>query len=93
MRTTLDLPDELVEEARRLSGLRTKRATVIAALKHYVGERHRADLIARLGKTPLTITQEDLREMRQGDADPEPDAPLCVTLPLSEVARKRLLGR
>jgi Arc/MetJ family transcription regulator len=84
MRTTIDLPDELLEEAQRLSGSRTKRAAVVTALESYVKERHRQELIAMLGKTPLNLTHEQLREMRQGDTDPDPDAPLCVTLPLKE---------
>jgi len=67
MRSTLELPDELVEDAKRLSGLKTKRAVVHAALREFVNRRRRDQLRERLGKTDLRLTQEDLERMRAED--------------------------
>jgi len=64
MRSTIDLPDELLEEARRLSGLRTKRAVVIAALEEFIRQRRLARLRRRLGRTELQITLEELEQLR-----------------------------
>ncbi len=81
MRTTLDLPDGLVEEAQRLGGLPSKRAAVVEALREYVGAKLRAELIGMLGKTPMALTHEELREMWDDDGDPAPDQPMRLILP------------
>ena len=50
MRTTLNLDDELLEEAQRLTGLSEKTALVRAALEALI-ERESARRLARLGGT------------------------------------------
>ena len=55
MRTTLDLPDELVESARKALGFKSKTDTVVVALREVV-RRHRVDeLKALLGRVELDI--------------------------------------
>jgi hypothetical protein len=39
MRTTIDLPRDLVEEAKRLSGAPTKTATIVLALKDLIDRK------------------------------------------------------
>lgn len=39
MRTTIDLPGDLVEEAKRLSGAPTKTATIVMALKDLIDRK------------------------------------------------------
>ena len=39
MRTTVDLPGDLVEEAKRLSGAPTKTATIVMALKDLIDRK------------------------------------------------------
>ena len=48
MRTTLNIDDELLDRARRLSGLNEKAALVRAGLKALI-ERESAQRLARLG--------------------------------------------
>ena len=48
MRTTINLDDRLVEEARRLTGMTEKRALVHAGLRALI-ERESAKRLARLG--------------------------------------------
>ena len=47
MRTTMDLPEDLLEEARSLSGTRSKTAAVILALKDYI-DRKKIDGLRKL---------------------------------------------
>lgn len=47
MRTTLDLPEHLVEEARSAIGFKSKTDTVVFALREVV-RRHRIDDLKRL---------------------------------------------
>jgi len=81
MRTTLDLPEGLLAEAREVSHLRTNRAAVVAALDQFVKSHLRARLLARLGKTRLLITQDDVEVMREDDDDPVPGQPTRLILP------------
>ena len=47
MRTTIDLPVELVEEAKRLSGAPSKTATIVMALKTLI-DRKKVENLRRL---------------------------------------------
>jgi len=55
MRTTLDIPEPLLEEARRLLGFTSKTDTVIVSLRELI-RRHRLDeLKSMLGTVKLDI--------------------------------------
>ncbi|MGH9366300.1 MAG: type II toxin-antitoxin system VapB family antitoxin [Thermoanaerobaculia bacterium] len=62
MRTTLDLPDETLERARRAANLRTKRETVIAGLEELIRKGKREELRRLAGKIRLDV---DLTRSRQ----------------------------
>lgn len=47
MRTTLDIPEELLEEARRALGFKSKTDTIIVALRELL-RRHRIDELKEL---------------------------------------------
>ena len=64
MRTTLDLPDDLLEEAREVSGLPTKREVVAEALRQFIRRQRTEHLRGLLGKIDLDMTQEQLEWMR-----------------------------
>jgi Arc/MetJ family transcription regulator len=61
MRTNIELDDALVQQAIRLSGLRTKKEVVREALKNYVAWMKKKELLSLRGR----ITWEgNLKEMR-----------------------------
>lgn len=62
MRTTLDLPEELVEEARAALGFKSKTDTVVLALRELVRRRRVDDLKQLLGRVDLAI---DIAESRR----------------------------
>jgi Arc/MetJ family transcription regulator len=62
MRTTLDLPDELLEEARRLLGFKSKTDTVVLSLRELVRKRRVEELKDLLGSIELDI---DVAESRR----------------------------
>ena len=64
MRTTLDLDPELMEEARRISNGKSKKAVIEEALREFVNARLRRRLIERIGKWEIDLTPEDLRKLR-----------------------------
>jgi len=66
MRSTIDLPEGLLSEAQRLTGLKTKREVVAMALDELVRRRRLEDLRTRIGQG-FDLTQEDLEQMRADD--------------------------
>ena len=61
----MDLPEDLVEEARRAFHLKTKRETVIAGLKELVRKAHREELRRMAGRADLDL---DLARSRKKKA-------------------------
>ena len=55
MRTTLDLPEPLIEEARKSLGFKSKTDTVIVALRDLVRRKRIEELKAMLGSVRLEI--------------------------------------
>ena len=55
MRTTLDLPIELIEEAQRLLGFKSKTDTVIVSLRDLIRRRRITELKALMGTVQLDI--------------------------------------
>ena len=55
MRTTLDLPDELLEEARRLLGFKSKTDTVVMSLQELIRRKRIDQLKALAGQIELEI--------------------------------------
>jgi hypothetical protein len=55
MRTTLDLPEPLIEEARRLLGFKSKTDTVVVSLQELVRRKRIDELKSMLGKIKLEI--------------------------------------
>lgn len=55
MRTTLDLPEDLIEEARRALGFKSKTDTVVLALSELIRRRRVEELKALLGAVELEI--------------------------------------
>ena len=61
MRTNIEIDDEVLEEARRLTGLSTKRETVDYALRELVARQRRGDILSLRGKV---LWDGDLDESR-----------------------------
>jgi Arc/MetJ family transcription regulator len=55
MRTTLDIPEDLIEEARRLLGFKSKTDTVVVSLRELIRRRRIEELKALLGKVELDV--------------------------------------
>ena len=62
MRTTLDLPADLLEEARAALGFKSKTDTIVLALRELVRRQRLDELKALMGKIRLDI---DIPESRR----------------------------
>jgi len=67
MRTTLDLPLELLEEARLALGFKSKTDTVVLALRELVRRRRLDELKALMGRVELDV---DVARSRRRPAGP-----------------------
>jgi hypothetical protein len=65
MKTTVDIPDDELEDAMRFSRARTKREAIVTAIAEY-NRRHRmAELIKRGGSCPELLTVDELQQARR----------------------------
>jgi len=64
MRTTLTIPEDLIEEAMELSKAKTKNQLVKKALKAYINTIKRQRLIALKGTLDFDIDLDVLRERK-----------------------------
>lgn len=55
MRTTLDIPEPLIDEARRLLGFKSKTDTVVLSLQELIRRRRIEELKALMGAVKLEI--------------------------------------
>ena len=64
MKTTLDIPSDLINEAMRLTGAKTKRAAVLAALDDFSRRGRMREVAMRLGNSDTFMTALDLETLR-----------------------------
>jgi Arc/MetJ family transcription regulator len=62
MRTNIEIDDKLIEEAQRLSGLKTKRAVIDAALRMFVRVQHQKDVLQLAGKVEFWDDFDDRKD-------------------------------
>lgn len=64
MRTTIDLPQDLLDEAVSLSNMKTKTSVIISALEEYVRRKKVAGIKKYRGKIDLGIDLTVLRNRK-----------------------------
>jgi Arc/MetJ family transcription regulator len=69
MRTTLDLPDGLVEEAREAIGFKSKTDTVVFALKEVVRRKRKDELKDFITKVRFDFDPTELRKKERRELD------------------------
>ena len=68
MKTTIDIPDCVMEEAIKFTGAKTKRQAVVTAVEHFNRLKRLEKLNARVrGRFREFMTQAELKAMRATD--------------------------
>jgi Arc/MetJ family transcription regulator len=62
MRTNIEIDDKLMKEAQRLSGLKTKRAVIDAALRMFVRVKRQSDILKLAGKVEFWDDFDDRKD-------------------------------
>ena len=65
MPTNLAIDDRLLEEARRVGGQRTKKATVTEALEEYIQRRKQAKILKLFGTVEFDPTYDYKKQRRR----------------------------
>jgi len=65
MRTTLSVREDLIEEVKALSGVKTKKDAVEKALEEFIRRRKAKKLLDLEGKVELSFTLEEFIERRK----------------------------
>jgi Arc/MetJ family transcription regulator len=65
MRTTLDIPAELIEEARRVLGFKSKTDTVVLSLQELIRRKRIEELKSMMGAVKLDIQLPESRRRAQ----------------------------
>ncbi|MGH7214194.1 MAG: type II toxin-antitoxin system VapB family antitoxin, partial [Tepidisphaeraceae bacterium] len=65
VKTTIDIPDDVMKDAMKLTKASTKRDAVVRAMREYIRREKLAKLVRHFGTFKDFMTQEELREMRE----------------------------
>jgi Bacterial antitoxin of type II TA system, VapB len=65
MATNLAIDDQLLEEALRIGGQKTKRATVTEALSEYIQRRKQQQIVELFGKLDVDPTYDHKKQRRR----------------------------
>lgn len=65
MRSTIELDPALVEEAKSLTKIKTKKELINLSLRELIKKKRRDHLISLFGSRPIDMTLEDLDRLRE----------------------------
>jgi Arc/MetJ family transcription regulator len=67
MKTTIDIPDELLQDAMKFTHATTKRDAVVKALADFNRRQRMAALTKHMGTCTKLITPDELKAMRESN--------------------------
>ena len=67
MKTTIDIPEEVLREAMEFTGASTKREAIVTAVRDYNNRRKVAQLARHLGSCTELMTPAELEQLRSAD--------------------------
>ena len=65
MRSTIDIDETLLEEARRLTRAKTKKELVNLSLRELIRRRRREHLAGLFGSGAVAVSRDDVQKMRE----------------------------
>lgn len=67
MKTTIDIPDDALDEIMRLTRAKTKKEAVVMAIREFNRRRKLDEVLGQLGTFSDVMSQEELRKMREDE--------------------------
>ncbi|MBI5188234.1 MAG: type II toxin-antitoxin system VapB family antitoxin [Nitrospirae bacterium] len=68
MRATIDIDDKLIEEAKKLTAVKTKKELINLSLKELIKKKRIEHLLSLFGKSPIDITIKDVEKFREDES-------------------------
>ena len=65
MKTTVDIPDDELQDAIRFTKARTKREAIVTAIADFNRRRRMAELVRRAGSCADLMTADELQRLRR----------------------------
>lgn len=65
MKTTIDIPNDILNDVLKYSERKTKKEAILTALTDYLDRKKMADIALLKGSLKTVISQEELREQRE----------------------------
>jgi hypothetical protein len=67
MKTTVDIPEDELQDAMRFTRARTKREAIVTAIAEFNRRRRMAELVRHAGTCPELMTPDELARARRGE--------------------------
>ncbi len=64
MRATIDIDEKLLEEAKKLTSIKTKKELINVLLRDLIKKKRIEHLLSLYGTSPIDITLEDVEKFR-----------------------------
>ena len=64
LRSTIEIDEELIEEAKALTGIKTKKEVVAYSLRELIRKKRREHLVGLFGSKMLDLNPEDIEKIR-----------------------------
>jgi len=68
MRITVDIEDKLIEEAKKITAVKTKKELINLSLKELIRKKRIEHLLSLYGSSPIDITLEDIEKFREDES-------------------------
>jgi len=67
MRSTIDIDEELLEEAKRLTSIKTKKELINLSLRELIRKKRLEHLLSLYGRSPVDLSLKDIERFREDD--------------------------
>lgn len=67
MRATIDIDEKLMEEAKKLTMVKTKKELINLSLKELIRKKRIEHLISLYGTSPVDLTLKDVEKLRKDE--------------------------
>lgn len=67
MRATIDIDDKLIEEAKKITKIKTKKELINLSLRELIRQKRLEHLISLFGTSPIDISLKDIEEFRKDE--------------------------
>ena len=64
MRSTIDIDEELISRAKKLTGIKTKKELIHYSLQEVIKMKRREHLLSLYGKSPIDLSPQDVERYR-----------------------------